>query len=144
MIVPSSEIITHDDKHWLYYAGSNERHGAPRPAQGIGAATLRLDGFVFLEAGARMGSVTTKPFRLKGKRLQVNVAGEKFRVEVLDEKGRPWPGFSGPEAETVSNVDNLRLEPQWKGSLFSALEGRMVQLKFHLEKARLYSFQVRR
>ena len=144
MIVPSSEIITHNDKHWLYYAGSNERHGAPRPAQGIGVAALRLDGFVFLEAGARMGSLTTKPFRLEGKRLQVNVGGEKFRVEILDEKGRPLPGFSGPEAETVSNVDNLRLEPQWKGSLLSALKGHMVRLKFHLEKARLYSFQIRR
>ncbi|MCH2582492.1 MAG: hypothetical protein MK133_14990 [Planctomycetes bacterium] len=107
-------------------------------------AALRLDGFVFLEAGARMGSLTTKPFRLEGKRLQVNVAGEKYRVEVLDEKGRPLAGFSGPEAETVSNVDNLRLEPQWKGSLLSALKGHMVRLKFHLEKARLYSFQIRR
>lgn len=144
MVIPSSEIITHNDKHWLYYSGSNERHGAPRPAQGIGVAALRLDGFVFLEAGARMGSLTTKPFRLEGKRLQINVAGEKFRVEILDEKGRPLPGFSGPKAETISNVDNLRLEPRWKGSLLSELKGRMVRLKFHLEKARLYSFQVPR
>ena len=144
LLVPSSEIITHDDKHWLYYAGSNERHGAPRPVQGIGVATLRLDGFVYLEAGDQPGTVTTKPFRLEGKHLQVNVAGKELRVEVLDEKGRPLPGFSGREAEACSDVDNLRLEPRWKDSLFSTLKSRVIRLKFHLKNAKLYSFQVLR
>mgnify|MGYP003308732034 FL=1 len=143
MVIPSSEIITHDDKHWLYYSGSNERHGAPRPVQGIGVATLRLDGFIYLEAGEKVGTVTTKPFRLEGKGLQVNVAGEEFRVEVLDEKGEPLPGFSGARAPVFKNVDQLRLEPQWKGSPLERLKGRIVRLKFHLKKAELYSFQVR-
>ncbi len=54
-IKPSSTIITRDDRHWLYYYGGNERHGTKEinhhRANSIGLASLRLDGFVSLNAG---------------------------------------------------------------------------------------------
>ncbi|MBP85981.1 MAG: hypothetical protein CMJ64_04560 [Planctomycetaceae bacterium] len=28
MVFPTSQLITHQDKHWIYYGGNNERHGA--------------------------------------------------------------------------------------------------------------------
>ena len=111
MIFPTTQIITHQDKHWIYYGGNNERHGAAEKnvwfeRQGnIGLAWLRLDGFVALEAGPQAGTVTTKPFALKGARLQLNVdarnAGQ-LRVEVLDAVGREVPGYSGNDAKDAA------------------------------------------
>ena len=142
-IIPASEIVTHNDKHWLYYGGSNERHGVPRTMNGIGVATLRLDGFVCLEAKDELGTVVTKPFMLEGENFQVNVKGSEFLVEVLDRDGEPIPGFSAKEAAEYKGIDELRLKPKWTNdSHLSKLKGRIIRLKFHLKNARLYSFQV--
>ncbi|MEC9002279.1 MAG: hypothetical protein VX644_02825, partial [Planctomycetota bacterium] len=77
LILPASSIITHQNKHWIYYGGANERHGTPEVIfqrdHAIGLATLRLDGFVGLRAGNQPGIVITKPFKLIGDRLSVNV-----------------------------------------------------------------------
>ena len=146
MLEPTSGIITHADKHWLYYGGCNERHGVWRKSDkrckaGLGVATLRLDGFVYLEAKDRAGTVVTKPFKLEGDKLQVNVQGDEFRVEVLNKKGEPIPGFSAKEATKYKRVDDLRLKPTWKGNL-STLKGKVIRLRFHLRNAKLYSFQI--
>ncbi len=47
-VQPAINIVTWNDKHWIYYAGSRERHDikGSRPIS-IGLATLRLDGFTF-------------------------------------------------------------------------------------------------
>lgn len=143
MIIPPSNIITHRDRHWIYYSGSNERHGIPRDDEAIGGATLRLDGFVCLEAGNEPGTITTRPFKLTGDRLRVNVRGGEFYMEVLDRKGKPVPGFSANESIRYHDPDQLRLIPTWKGAArLSALEGRVIRLRFHLKNARLYSFHV--
>jgi hypothetical protein len=143
MIFPASQIVTHDDKHWIYYNGYPERHGiGDRGQPGIGLATLKLDRFICLEAkGDEWGTIITKPFKLEGKKLQVNVSGDEFRVEVLSRKDEPILGFSADEATTYMNIDELRLAPAWNNSL-STLNGRVIRLKFHLRNAKLYSFQV--
>jgi len=70
MIFPTSCVITHRDKHWIYYGGNNERHGTAEKGVwfvrqgGIGLAWLRVDGFVALEADRQGGTVITKPFKL--------------------------------------------------------------------------------
>jgi hypothetical protein len=144
MIIPPSNIITHNDRHWIYYGGANERHGAPRRDYGIGGATLRLDGFICLEAkGDEPGTVVTKPFRLEGDRLHVNVSGEEVAVEVLNDRGIPVPGFSAKDAGVSRDVDALRLEPSWKnGKRLSMLKGSVICLRFHLKNARLFAFHV--
>jgi len=152
MIFPTTQIVTHKDKHWIYYGGNNERHGAAEKdvwfvRQGsLGLAWLRLDGFVALAAGDQGGAVITKPFKLEGGRLQLNVdaKGEgSVRVELLDSAGRPIPEFSGKHAIVSRGVDSIRLEPAWKKNAnLSVLKGQTVRLKIHLEKARLYAFQI--
>jgi len=147
MLTHSAGIVTHADKHWLYYAGFNERHGVWDPAKdkrckvGIGVATLRLDGFVYLEAKDEPGTVVTKPFKLEGDKLQVNVKGNEFLVEVLNRKGEPFSGFSAKEATKHKRVDELRLTPTWKNRL-SRLKGSVIRLRFHLRNAKLFSFQI--
>lgn len=92
------------------------------------------------------GVSLTKPFKLEGKTLQVNVdaqAGD-IRVEILDEDGKSIPGFSGTYAATYQRVDDLRLAPRWKGDPdLASLAGKSVRLLFHLKNAKLYSFQTR-
>ena len=98
---------------------------------------------MFLEAKNTPGTVLTRPFRLEGGRLQVNVEGEEIRVEVLKSDGEPLPAFCGKQATRYRRVDELRLEPEWKnGGRLSTLKGRVIRLKFHLRNAKLYSFQV--
>ena len=140
-------LITYDDRHWIYYCGMSERfaHKGPDGLFGVGLATLRLDGFVCLEAKDAPGTIVTKPFRLAGNTLQINVNAEfgEISVEVLDAAGKPIPGFSASDAATYKGVDELRLKPLWKGDTdLSKLEGRPVRLKFHLRNAKLYSFQI--
>ena len=65
-------------------------------------------------------------------------------TEVLDEAGRPIPGFTRNEAKPVRGRDGLRLRPAWSaGKDLSSLGGQVVRLKFHLRNARLYAFQVK-
>ena len=88
----------------------------------------------------------TKPFKLEGDKLQLNVdaVAGSVKVELLDAAGKPIPGFFGDAAKTYREYDNLRLEPQWKGQAdLSALEGNEVRLRFHLTNARLYAFHIR-
>ncbi len=152
-VQPSQNIVTWNDKHWIYYSGGRERHDIYRIREGgqtrwqcaIGLATLRLDGFVCLEAKDKPGTVETKPFKLEGSKLEVNVDAKKGEVvvEALDEAGQPVPGFTEKDAQVFRGADGLRLQPRWNTHAdLGALKGKFVRLKFHLKNAKLYAFQV--
>jgi hypothetical protein len=148
---PSSRIVTLEDKHWIYYGGCNERHGTagvclPKREPGIGLAWLRLDGFISLRAGPAPGNVVTRPFRLEGRELLLNVEarGGEVKVGVLDAEGQPIAGYALDDAWGYRGSDELRLKPRWKDNPdLSALRGRDVRLEFRLQNANLFSFQVR-
>ena len=108
--------------------------------QAIGVATLRLDGFISLTADDRPAVLETKPFRLTGNRLEINVDAHRgqLRVEVLDSNAAPIQGFAGKEAKTI---DDLRFAPSWDRPLFS-LRGKVIRLRFHLRNASIYSFRI--
>ncbi|MCZ6796062.1 MAG: hypothetical protein O7J95_20835 [Planctomycetota bacterium] len=153
IVLSSSTVVTHADRHWLYYAGGDERHGTAetRPPvtferrHAIGLATLRLDGFVALAATDEPAIVETKPFRLEGNHLEVNVDARDgaARLEVLDGRGEAIAGFSGEAAPAVRGIDDVRWRPRWRGKDgLSELRGRTVRLRFRLRRARLYAFQV--
>jgi hypothetical protein len=145
LLLPASTIVTHDDRHWLYYAGANERHGNEavqfeRP-MALGLATLPLDRFVGLAAGDEPGAVTTRPFRLEGDALQVNVDARQgsVRIDLLDENGTPFPDYSA----SATGIDDIRWQPAWAAApQLTALRGTVVRLRFQLQKARLYAFQL--
>lgn len=150
LLFPSSRIVTLGDKHWLYYGGSNERHGTPgvcllRREPGIGLAWLRLDGFIALTAREAEGMVVTRPFRLDGPSLRVNVDARRgeLKLGVLDAAGHPIDGYTLDQAQGYRGFDELRLEPRWKcQSDLAPLQGQTIRLQFQLKDARLYSFQV--
>ena len=148
MLSATSEILTRGDEHWIYYQGDDRQHHGRRPAGSkggrIGLAKLPLDRFVCQQAKDKLGTITTKPFKLEGDALQVNVDAEgRFYAEVLDADGQAIPGFTVNEAKLFNGVDELRLEPQWKNNKdLSSLKGKTIRLKFYLYNAKLYAFQI--
>ncbi len=149
---PAPNIITWNDEHWIYYAGARERHDiyrfrpeGTRWQCAIGLARLRLDGFVSLSAGEEPGTILTKPFVLKGTRVEANVdaAQGEFTMEILDESGEPIPGYAGDDAISNRNVDDLRLNAEWAdGHDLAPLKNKVIRLRFGLSNAKLYAFQI--
>lgn len=140
--------FVHEDKIWIYYTGYASRHwsnyhGDDRPPKtGLGLATLRLDGFVSLEAEST-GWILTKPIVAIGDTLVINANAEggTIRVEAIDALGRVIPEFSKDNCIPIAS-DNLRHLIKWKqGADCHPLQGRPIQLKIYMEKSKLYSLE---
>lgn len=106
--------------------------------------TLRLDGFVSVNAPSRGGELVTRPLRFAGGVLRLNFstsAAGSIRVEIQDEGGRPLPGHTLEECEVIYG-DALERRVTWKqGADVSALQGRPVRLRFVLEDADLFALR---
>ncbi len=163
-LVPTNQPVERGHELWFYYVGLKwrayiyERYtdgsvrdratlSAPERADfddGWGAvclAVLRRDGFVSLDAGDTPGHVLTKPLKLSGRRLFVNLDAPKgeARIEILDERGQSISGFTRDEAVGVCG-NGVRLPVRWEaGTDLGELAGRTVQLKISLARARLYA-----
>jgi hypothetical protein len=112
--------------------------------KGIGLATLRLDGFVSVDAAAA-GTMTTKKFVFIGDTLEVNAnaKGGSIVVEAIDAKGKVIEGFSKTDCTPIT-TDSVRHVLKWKGQKDSHLiQARPIRLRFYLKKAKLYSFTPR-
>ena len=136
------------DEIRFYYTGHTGRHWASYHGDttvgGIGLATLRLDGFVAVQAEAA-GTLTTRTFIFIGDTLEVNAngTGGAIRVEALDAAGAVIEGFS-VDASLPLTTDSVRHVLQWQDQPDAhLLQARPIKLRFHLEKARLYSFTPR-
>ena len=142
---PFSQIVTWEDRHWLYYGAMDKGHKNKENRMTIGLATLRLDGFASLSAGPDAGMVTTKPFKLEGNELEVNVdaSGGQVSVEVQDDAGRPIPGFTRQDCQAIKSNDGVRLQPKWaRHADLVSLNGNVIRLRFDFQNARLYAFKV--
>jgi hypothetical protein len=110
--------------------------GRDRDAGAICLAVLRRDGFVSLDAGEHKGTVLTKPFKLPGGKLLVNVDARhgELQVEV----------FSGDESVVARSEplsgDLLREPVKWAEGEIADFKGQTVALRFTLRNGQLYSF----
>ncbi|MHC4618431.1 MAG: hypothetical protein ACYTEQ_11845, partial [Planctomycetota bacterium] len=102
----------------------------------------RLDGFTSLDAGAKTGTITTRPLTFEGQRLVLNMAAAGYvRVGLLSRKGRPIPGFSTADCDPI-RADATALAVSWKGHTdLSKLAGEVVRLQFEMQNAKLYAFK---
>ena len=142
---PFSQIVTWKDRHWLHYGAMDRGHKDLDNLMSIGLATLRLDGFVFLQAGQEPGVLTTRPFKLDGNELELNVDASRgiAAVEILDASGEPIPGFAREDCLDIHGVDELHLQPGWiSNPNLSSLNGKTIRLKFELQNAHLYAFKI--
>ncbi len=114
------------------------------PGSALRRYTLRLDGFVSIQAPASGGECTTKPLVFDGDTLRLNmatsVAGE-IRVEIQDETGNPIEGFSLDDCDPLFG-DSVDRKVVWKnGSDLWALVGKPVRLRLTLRDADVYAFR---
>ena len=106
--------------------------------------TLRMDGFVSVNAPMRGGELVTKPLKFTGGKLSLNFSSSAaggIKVEIQDESGKAIPGFALTDSQTVYG-DSLDRTVTWKnGADVSALAGKTVRLRFELRDADLFALQ---
>lgn len=158
---PTQPLVVGDEL-WFYYGGMQVHHDwwifgqnegldvpeAHDPAlSGNGhhlcLATLRLDGYVSLDATLREGHVETKPVYSREPHLFINGRcgpDGYIRAEVLDRMDNVWEGFSRNDCDPFRG-DNIHHRVTWGGR--AAVDGipDSVKLRFYLKDAELYGFQ---
>ncbi len=106
--------------------------------------TIRLDGFVSINAPFAGGEMITKPLMFDGKRLVINYstsAAGSVKVEMQDEAGKTVDGYALADCPEIYG-DDIEQEVAWKsGSDVSKLAGKPVRLRFVLKDADLYSLR---
>lgn len=132
---------TAPDELSLYYT-ENYKHKSNR----LRRATVRLDGFVSVNAPYSGGEMLTKPFTFSGSRLLLNYstsAAGSLRVEVRDADNKPVPGFALRDCPEMYG-DEIEEAVAWKaGSDLSALSGQAIRLRFVMKDSDLYSLTFR-
>ena len=105
--------------------------------------TLRLDGFVSVNAPMEGGELITRPLTFSGSRLSLNFATSAagaLRVEIQNPDGAPIDGFSLDECDEIFG-DSVDRPVTWSSGDLTALAGRPVRLRFQLNDADLYAFR---
>ena len=108
--------------------------------------TLRLDGFVSVNAPMSGGELITRPITFTRNQLSLNFstsAAGSVRVELQDQEGKPLPGYSIDDCEELFG-DTLDRNVVWKTNPdLSTIIGQTVRLRFVLHDADVFSFQFR-
>ena len=108
--------------------------------------TLRIDGFVSVNAPMSGGELVTKPLTFSGDELVLNFsssAAGDIRVEIQDVAGNPISGFALEDSAPIFG-DTIERVVKWEsGGDLSSLEGKPVRLRFVLKDADLYSLRFR-
>ena len=161
-IETATQPLVVGDELWIYYGGVNVHHDwwifgekegldvaearNPKLAQEghhMCLATLRLDGYVSLDATVREGWVETKPLFSSGSRLYINgrcEANGYIDVEITDNWNNVWDEYSRERCERFSG-DAVHHRVKWSGhDTVNEIPG-SVKLKFYLRNAELYGFQ---
>lgn len=106
--------------------------------------TLRLDGFVSVNAPMSGGELVTKPIKFEGKNLFINFstsAAGSIQAEIQDANGKPIRGYSLADCLPIFG-DTIERSVQWNGgSDVSKLAGKTVRLRFVMKDADLYAIQ---
>ncbi len=86
-----------------------------------------------------------RPFRRDGSRLLVNTKvrqGGSVRVAVLDRNGKTLEQFSSDNSRPITG-DQAAAVVGWAGKAkLESLAGEVVQLRFEVSRASVYSFRI--
>lgn len=115
---------------------------------GLRRYTLRLDGFVSVNAPMSSGGFVTKPIVFEGKELSLNFSTSAYgsvRVEIQDRNGKPIPGFALKDCppifgDAIDRTVYWNNKPDADSSDVGSLAGKAVRLKFEIKDGDLYSF----
>ena len=135
-VVPTgaSEISIYKQAHYAQPSNCLERY------------SMRMDGFVSVNAPFAGGEMRTRPIRFAGNELVLNFstgAAGGIRVEFQDEGGKPVPGYSLEDCALMVG-DSIERAVKWKqGRNLRVLAGRAVRLRFVMKDADIYSIRFR-
>jgi hypothetical protein len=107
--------------------------------------TIRIDGFVSLQARQAPGEFLSKPLRFSGGKLSLNFATSaagSIRTELQDVEGRVLPGYSLAECDELFG-DTLDRAVSWNGrsEIKTPAADQPIRLRMVLSDADLYSLQ---
>lgn len=129
--------------YWLeqyYYSGAS-----PSPPK-LRRGSLRLDGFVSVNADYVGGEMITKPLTFQGRNLFINYSTSAkgfVKVEIQNESGTPLSGFDLSASKDIYG-DELDRIVSWNGVTdLSSLAGQTVRLRFSIRDADLFAIQFR-
>ena len=109
--------------------------------------TIRIDGFVSVNAGLGGGELLTRPIVFDGDRLVLNFSSSAaggIWVEIQDANGQVVEGRSLADCDEVWG-DDLARTVSWRGDRdVSGLAGQPVRLRFRLRDADVYSLRFAR
>jgi hypothetical protein len=146
--------VDRGDRFDLYYRGYSYPHHAPLVPRssyttdgapvGIGRLQVRKDGFIAQCFAKRGGRLLSRPFKLNGDRILLNVdcgAGGWLRAEIQSPDGQPIPGFGEADATPVRG-NGVAIPLAWNEHPGAPkLRGRTVRLRLHGADARLYALR---
>ena len=129
----------------MYLTESTLQNGKPAKLRRY---SLRMDGFVSINAPMRGGKLISKPIRFSGNKLYLNFSSSArggIRVGFMDMKGKALAGYSLNECPWIYG-DSLRRIVEWKSdnvvtSNASSIAGQIIKLVFELKDADLFSFK---
>ncbi len=132
------------DQLYFYYGGFDQAHDDYRGIKAeIGLATLRLDGFCSMQAGADEGWLITRRelFRTPQVTINAKVADGGYVVaEIVDRHNKVIPGFSRQECIPFTG-DSVRHVIEWETKTFPAdVVKPDKKIRFYLKNAALYSY----
>ena len=109
--------------------------------------TIRIDGFVSVNAGLEGGELVTRPLVFDGDRLVLNFSSSAagvIWVELQDANGQPVDGRRLEDCDEVWG-DDLARTVSWRGDRdVGGLAGQPVRLRFRVRDADLYSLRFAR
>lgn len=138
--MPAYGIVVTAPDEWSMYISEHYRHADNR----LRRVTLRKQGFASMYAGATGGEFVTSRLRFTGKALHLNYATSaagSIQIEVQDEKGEAFPGFSLDEMSPLFG-DETDAIVRWKsGNDISVLRGKTVRLRVKMKDADLFAYR---
>jgi hypothetical protein len=110
--------------------------------------SLRMDGFVSINAPMKGGKLISKPIRFSGSKMSLNFSSSArggIRVGFTDKEGKPLAGYSFNDCPWIYG-DSLTRRVEWVQSdeiidNVDSITGQPVKLVFELKDADLYSFK---
>ncbi len=143
MIYTARAPVIRGDKLLFLYGGCASFHDDRNVRAAIGLASLRLDGFCSMRAGADEGWLITRrePFNEPAVRINAAARPDGFVLaEILNRRNKVVPGFSRRECVPFAgDAVNHRLE--WKtGPGAKKLDGADYKIRFILKNADLFSY----
>lgn len=140
IVVTKSDVPGMPDELSIY---STEGFYSAEPCR-LRRHTIRIDGFVSVQAPRVGGEFVTKPIVFEGNKLVMNYstsAAGSVSVELQTAEGKPIPGFALADCGEIYG-DQIAQVVGWKGHPdVGKLAGTPVRLRFVLKDADLYSIQ---